>query len=128
MMDINRILYEERNPKDFSLKLEPGINEDVVRAISKDKNEPEWMLNKRLEALQVFNNLKLPEWGPSLKELDLGKITFYGKPNAKKNSKSWDEVPDKIKRTFERLGIPEAERKHFAGAGSQYESFNIYHN
>ncbi len=104
------------------------INEQLVRTISKDKNEPEWMLNKRLKSLEIFHKKKMPDWGPNLSELDLEKINYFIKPNANKNSKSWDDVPKEIRETYEKLGIPEAERKSLGGVGAQYESEIIYHN
>src|SRR3989344_7178484 len=113
--------YLIRNKEDLKFKSPEGLNEEIVRHISKDKNEPEWMLRKRLEALKIFNEKSIPDWGPSLKELDLAKIYYYLQPNAK-NSKSRDEVPKDIKETFDRLGIPEAEKKALGGVGAQYES------
>ncbi len=99
----------------------PGVlDEELVRFISKDKNEPEWMLQKRLKALELFRRTPMPKWGPDLGKLDLGKITFYRKPDATQ-ARDWEKVPAQIKRTFEALGIPEAERKALAGAGAQYE-------
>lgn len=124
---MNREMYDDKNPEEFSLRLNAGLNEEVVRAISKDKNEPEWMLDKRLQSLKIFNELEMPKWGPDISKLDLDEISLYGKAKANKNSKNWDEVPEKIKKTFEKLGIPEAERKALAGVGSQYESEVVYH-
>lgn len=128
MKEINRERFDHKNKSTYSLKLKPGINEDVVRAISKDKNEPEWMLQRRLRCLEIFNELKMPKWGPDISDLNLNKITFFMKPNAKKNSRSWDDVPSDIKSTFEKLGIPEAEQKALSGVGAQYESEVVYHN
>ena len=107
---------------------EPGVlNEELVRHISADKKEPEWMLQKRLEALRLFRQTPMPSWGPDLSSLDMGKITFYRKPEAEQTS-NWEEVPPEIKKTFDALGIPEAEQKSLAGAGAQYESSVVYHN
>lgn len=125
--DINREAYDHITKTDYSLKVAPGLNEEVVRLISKEKNEPKWLLNKRLECLKLFNKMPMPTWGPSLKDLDINKITFFAKADAKK-SRSWDDVPEEIKKTFEKLGIPEAERKALAGAGAQFESKTVYHN
>ncbi len=106
----------------------PGVlDEELVRFISKDKNEPEWMLQKRLKALELFRKTPMPKWGPDLGKLDIGKITFYRKPDATQAT-DWEKVPARIKRTFEALGIPEAERKALAGAGAQYDSSVVYHN
>lgn len=105
----------------------PGVlNEELVRHISKDKNEPEWMLQKRLKALELYNRTPMPSWGPDLGKLDMGKIVFYRKPDAPA-TENWEKVPAKIKKTFDALGIPEAERKALAGAGAQYESNVVYH-
>ena len=104
-----------------------GINEEVVRKISEDKKEPDWMLQKRLLGLKLFLNKEMPKWGPSLLELDLQKIIYYTSPDAKEE-KSWDDVPKEIKQTFEKLGIPEAEQKALSGVGAQYDSSVVYHN
>ena len=128
LMDISRQLYDHYDKVETSYKTEPGITEEIVRKISGYKKEPEWMLKKRLEALKIFNDTKMPNWGPSLEKLDLTKITYFIVPDAKHNSDSWDKVPENIKKTFERLGIPEAERKALAGAGAQYDSQVVYHN
>src|SRR3989344_6798159 len=126
--EINRENYDSYNPENLKLKTKPGISLDVVKQISKDKEEPDWMLQKRIDGFNAFMELKMPQWGPSLKDLDLSKIHFYMKPNAKKNSKTWDEVPTDIKNTFEKLGIPEAERNALAGVGAQYDSEVVYHS
>ena len=128
ILEINRELYDHMNPERSVLKSPKGINEDVVRLISKDKNEPEWMLTKRLQALKIFQSMKTPTWGPDLSKLDLNEITYYTKVDERSHATDWDEVPEDIKRTFEKLGIPEVERKSLAGAGAQYDSMNAYHN
>ena len=127
-MEISRKTYDKRDNVRQKFKVAPGISENVVRKISEYKKEPEWMLQKRLNALRIFNELKNPDWGPSLKGLDLKKITYFIIPDAKSNANDWEKVPEKIKQTFERLGIPEAERKSLAGAGAQYDSQVVYHN
>ena len=104
------------------------LSPELIKFISKDKNEPEWMLNKRLEALNLFNKLPLPPFGPDLSGLNFNEINYYIKPDAKKNSTSWKEVPKEIRETYEKLGIPKAERKLLGGVGAQYESEVIYHN
>ncbi|MBI2138399.1 Fe-S cluster assembly protein SufB [Candidatus Woesearchaeota archaeon] len=124
---ISREALDTYNPEKLLFKAEPGISEEVVREISRDKKEPEWMLKKRLEGYRAFLELEMPGWGPSLKNLDLSQIYFYMIPDAKQNATSWDEVPSDIKKTFERLGIPEAEKKVLAGVGAQYESSVVYH-
>ena len=104
-----------------------GLTEDIVRAISARKNEPEWMLEFRLKALKHFHERPMPEWGAGLEEIDFANIHYYVKPS-EKAEKSWDDVPDYIKQTFDKLGIPEAERKFLAGVSAQYESEVVYHS
>ena len=127
-LEINRENYDHYNEEKLTFKAEPGISEELVRQISKDKSEPEWMLQKRLDGLKMFEKLHMPHFGPSLKELDLSKIIYYMRPDAKKNATSWDDVPEDIKNTYERLGIPQAERSALGGVGAQYESEIVYHN
>ncbi len=104
-----------------------GISEQVVRDMSAAKGEPEWMLDFRLKSLEAFNKMPMQEWGPDLSGIDFDNLTYYQKPSDKP-ARSWDEVPEKIKETFERIGIPEAERAYLAGASAQYESEVVYHN
>ena len=125
---INRENYDHFNEEHLTFKAQPGITEELVRQISKDKNEPEWMLNKRLTGLRIFKEKQLPNWGPSLNDLNLNEIIYYLRPDAKKNATSWDDVPEDIKNTYERLGIPQAERSALGGVGAQYESEVVYHN
>ncbi len=106
-----------------------GISEALTRAIATDKDEPDWMLEKRLKAYEYFNRIELPSWGPSLSHLNFEEICFFAKAADKKGGyDSWDKVPAYIKNTFDRLGIPEAERKVLAGVGAQYESEVVYHS
>ena len=126
--EINRSTYDHYNSDILKFKSNLGINEEIVRMISSDKNEPEWMLNKRLNALNLFNELSMPSWGPDISKLDLSEIHYYLKPDATKNAKSWEQVPQDIRETYERLGIPQAERSVLAGVGAQYESEVIYHS
>jgi Fe-S cluster assembly protein SufB len=106
-----------------------GLNEKVVREISAQKDEPEWMLEFRLKALKIYNSKPMPEWGGDLSNLNsvLDDIYFYVRPQ-EKMERSWDDVPESIKETFEKLGIPEAEREILAGVGAQYESEMVYHS
>jgi Fe-S cluster assembly protein SufB len=104
-----------------------GLTEEIVRAISARKEEPEWMLEFRLKALKHFNERPMPKWGAELEEIDFANIHYYVKPS-EKTEKSWDDVPDYIKETFDKLGIPEAERKFLAGVSAQYESEVVYHS
>lgn len=123
----SRESYDSFNKEDLIFKSSPGLTEEIVREISKQKNEPDWMLKKRLIGLRIFSELPTPIWGPNLSALDLGKIHFFMKPNAKSNSDSWEELPEDIRKTYEKLGIPEAERSILAGTGAQYESEVVYH-
>jgi len=116
--------HDEENPV---IKIERGLNEDVIRQISAHKGEPKWMLDFRLDAYEIFLSKPMPNWGADLSGIDFDNIFYYLKP-AEINARSWDDVPDTIKNTFERLGIPEAERKFLAGVGAQYESEVIYHS
>lgn len=104
-----------------------GLNEDVVRAISKAKEEPEWMLEYRLASLKAFESMPLPSYGPDLTFLDFPSYTYFTRVS-KGEEQSWEDVPEAVKSTFEKLGIPEAERKFFAGVTTQYESEVVYHN
>lgn len=116
------------NSEKLKFKSKKGISEELVRQISEDKKEPKWMLDKRLKALEIFNKKPMPNFGPDLSGLNLNEIYFYMKPDAKKNSHSWKDVPEGIRKTYEKLGIPKAERKYLAGVGAQYESEIVYHN
>lgn len=118
--------YGFSDPDTSVFKSSRGLNRDVVVQISQMKGEPEWMLDFRLKALEHFEKRPMPTWGGDLASLDLDNIFFYVKPS-EAESKSWDDVPDTIKNTFDRLGIPEAERKFLAGVGAQYESEMVYH-
>ena len=104
-----------------------GLSEEVVRTISKIKNEPEWMLEYRLKALKVFNSLPMPSYGPNMDDIDFDSYTYYTRPS-EKDVQNWDEVPETIKKTFDKLGIPEAEQKFLSGVNTQYESEMVYHN
>lgn len=106
--------------------LQPGPTEALVRHISTTKNEPEWMLEKRLEALKLYNQTPLPNWGPSLEKLDLANMEYYVDPTAAETDK-WEELPKEITDTFEKLGIPKAERDYLGGVGAQYDSGVVYH-
>jgi Fe-S cluster assembly protein SufB len=104
-----------------------GLSEDVIRAISAAKNEPEWMLELRLKAYHKFLEFPLPKWGPDLSEIDFNDFTYYKKPS-ERVEKDWNDVPEIIKNTFEKLKIPESEQKFLAGVSTQYESEVVYHN
>lgn len=104
-----------------------GLTKEIVEEISRMKEEPQWMLDFRLKSLDKFYEMPMPQWGGDLNDLDFDEITYYVKPS-EKSEKSWDEVPDEIKATFDKLGIPEAEQKYLAGVSAQYESEVVYHN
>ena len=125
--DINRSIYDFRNEDKDSFKIAAGLTPDLVSQISKEKKDPAWMQNFRLQALQIYNEMEVPPWGPSIKGLDMDNIVTYVRPNTKMNTK-WSDVPEDIKDTFEKLGIPQAERKSLAGVGAQYDSELVYHN
>ncbi len=119
--------YGFADEENYVFKAEKGLNEDVVRAISKMKKEPEWMLEFRLKGYEHYLKRPLPEWGADLHQIDFDDIYYYIKPTDE-HKNSWDDVPDNIKNTFDKLGIPEAEQKFLSGVGAQYESEMIYHN
>jgi Iron-regulated ABC transporter membrane component SufB len=119
--------YDFKDPIDMYVYIsKKGLSRETIEEISRIKNEPEWMLKFRLNAYETFLKLPMPKWGADLSAIDFNNIYYYARPTDKKG-RSWDEVPEKIKKTFERLGIPEAERKFLAGVGAQYESEVVYH-
>lgn len=114
--------------KDVSVvKFEKGLNRKIVEEISMMKNEPGWMTDFRLKSLDIFYEKHMPQWGGNLNDLNFDDITYYVKPS-EKQGKTWEEVPEEIKNTFDRLGIPEAEQKFLAGVSAQYESEVVYHS
>ncbi|MBI4141027.1 Fe-S cluster assembly protein SufB [Candidatus Woesearchaeota archaeon] len=125
---ITRELFDHADTENITFRVPPGLTKETIIAISNYKNEPDWMLQKRLEAFETFQRLPMPNWGPDISSLDLNKITYFAIPNAKNNSTDWDELPQEIKRTFDKLGIPEAEKTALAGVGAQYESSVVYHS
>ena len=125
--DINRSIYDIKNTGTDAYHVEEGLTDEIVRKISKEKNDPAWMELFRLESLQIYNSMKMPNWGPSIEGLDVNHIVTYVRPNTQMNTK-WSDVPKDIKETFERLGIPQAERKSLAGVGAQFDSELVYHN
>ena len=127
LKDVGDYKWGFRDPENLVFKARKGLDREVVEQISFMKEEPEWMLDFRLKGFEHFNKRAMPTWGGDLSQLDLDEIYFYAKP-ADKEGKSWDEVPDTIKETFDRLGIPEAEQKFLSGVGAQYESEMVYHS
>ncbi|MBR1861361.1 MAG: Fe-S cluster assembly protein SufB [Lachnospiraceae bacterium] len=126
--DIDRSLYDFRYEDKDAYKVEEGLTEDIVRQISDEKNDPDWMREFRLKALKIYNEIPVPDWGPSIDGLDMEHIVTYVRPNTERMHTSWEDVPEDIKTTFDKLGIPEAERKSLAGVGAQYDSELVYHN
>ncbi len=112
----------------YSEKAIAGINETVVRQISASNKEPEWMLELRLKALKIYQEKTMPTWWPDLSNLDLDSIYYFAKPEWAGDNKTWDDVPENIKNTFDKLWIPEAEKKVLAGVGAQYDSEVVYHS
>ena len=126
--DIDRSLYDFRNEEGAdTYRIEEGLTPKIVLELSEEKNDPDWMRNFRLHSLEIYTKKKVPDWGPSIEGLNMDQIVTYVRPNTKMQG-SWDEVPEEIKDTFERLGIPQAERKSLAGVGAQYDSELVYHN
>ena len=119
--------YDFKDEDVSVFKTPKGLNEDIVREISAIKNEPEWMLEYRLKSLKCFLEKPMPTWGVDLSQMNFDEYTYYNRPSDRLSDK-WDEVPETIKNTFDKLGIPEAEQKFLAGASAQYESEVVYHN
>lgn len=125
--DIDRSVYDIRDAEHDAYRMEAGLTPAIVEKLSREKNDPVWMQQFRLHSLQIYNEAPLPDWGPSLAGLDMDHIATYVRPNTIMQN-DWKNVPQDIKDTFERLGIPEAERKSLAGVGAQYDSELVYHN
>lgn len=125
--DIDRTVYDIKDDEKDAYKLQAGLTPEIVQKISDEKNDPAWMQLFRLQSLQVYNESRVPQWGPPIDGLDMDNIVTYVRPNTKMSAK-WSDVPKDIKDTFERLGIPQAERKSLAGVGAQYDSELVYHN
>lgn len=126
--DVDRSLYDFRNVDEDVYKVAEGLTPEIVAQISKEKNDPEWMADFRQASLEIYNNMEMSTWGPPIDGLHMDNIVTYIKPKDNKMSADWDEVPEEIKDTFERLGIPQAERESLAGVGAQYDSELVYHN
>ena len=123
----NNAEYDFKDEDVSVFKTPKGINEEIVREISAIKNEPEWMLEYRLKSLKCFLEKPMPTWGVDLSQMDFDEYTYYNRPSDNLTDK-WDEVPETIKNTFDKLGIPEAEKTSLAGVGAQYDSEVVYHN
>lgn len=125
--DVDRSMYDFRNEEKDVYRVKEGLTPAIVEKISSEKHDPVWMQNFRLESLQIYNEMKVSDWGPSIEGLNMDDIVTYVRPNTKMSAK-WSDVPEDIKDTFEKLGIPQAERKSLAGVGAQYDSELVYHN
>jgi len=127
-LDMDYSKYDFKDSTEMYVHLsKKGLTKDTVREISQLKDEPEWMLNFRLRAYDVFMKKPMPQWGGDLNKIDFQNIYYYAKAS-EKTEKNWDDVPENVKNTFDKLGIPEAEKKFLAGVGAQYESEVVYHN
>src|ERR671911_285938 len=127
-LGLDEYKYGFRDPEEYFFRTpRKGIDPEIVAMISKHKNEPEWMLEFRLKALESFLEKPTPTWGGDLSGMDYDDIYYYIRP-MENQGRSWDDVPDNIKDTFEKLGIPQAERETLAGVGAQYESEVVYHS
>ena len=122
--DFSRYVFHDK--EEYVFKTQKGLSKETVEQISKIKNEPEWMLNLRLKSLEEFWKRAMPQWGANLDTIDFNKIYYYLKPTERQGD-SWEDVPEYIKNTFNKLGIPEAEQKFLGGVGAQYESEVVYH-
>ena len=125
--DIDRSMYDFRKEEKDAYRVNEGLTPEIVEQISKEKKDPAWMQLFRLQSLQIYHSMKIPDWGPPIDDLNMDQIVTYVRPNTKMSAK-WSDVPEDIKDTFERLGIPQAERKSLAGVGAQYDSELVYHN
>ena len=114
-------------PEEYIFKAKRGLNPEIVKEISFMKKEPEWMLNMRLKSLEIFRKKPMPTWGADLSVIDFENIFYYLKASDKQST-SWEDLPPDIKKTYDRLGVPEAERKFLAGVSAQYESEVVYHS
>ena len=125
--DVDRNMYDFRNDEKDAYRIKNGLTEDIVEKISEEKHDPEWMHDFRLNSLKIYHEMKVPDWGPSIEGLNMDNIATYVRANTKMKG-DWSEVPEEIKDTFEKLGIPQAERTSLAGVGAQYDSELVYHN
>ena len=126
--DIERGVYDIKDEEHYRYKVEKGLTPEIIKKISERKNEPEWMREFRLKALEVYNSKPMTDWGPDLSDLDMNDIVHYLEPDSAPMNENWDDVPSYIRDTFDRLGIPEAEKQSLAGVGAQYDSEVVYHS
>ena len=128
--DIDRSLYDFSYGYDEadSFRVREGLTPAIVEQVSAEKKDPDWMRQFRLKSLEIFNRTPMPAWGPSIQGLNMDNIVTYVRPDKERMNTRWEDVPEDIKNTFERLGIPQAERESLAGVGAQYDSELVYHN
>ena len=128
IQEVDRSFYDFRDDESRGFyRMKEGLTREIVEQLSEEKHDPLWMRQFRLKCLDIYNSLKVPDWGPSIDGLDMDRITNYvrSKSDMKGN---WEDVPEEIKNTFDKLGIPQAERESLAGVGAQYDSELVYHN
>lgn len=128
--DIDRSMYDFRNEENAenTYRLDEGLTPEIVMQISDEKNDPDWMREFRQKSLEIYNKTEVPNWGPPIDGLDMDHIATYVRPKHNKMQADWNDVPEEIKNTFDKLGIPQAERESLAGVGAQYDSELVYHN
>ena len=127
VQDVDRAFYDFRDEERDSCRID-GLTGEIVAQISGEKGDPDWMREFRLKCLEIFNRTEMPDWGPSIEGLDMDHIATYVRPSAQRMNTRWEDVPEDIRNTFDRLGIPKAERASLAGVGAQYDSELVYHN
>ena len=127
VQDVDRAFYDFRDEERDSCRID-GLTGEIVEQISREKGDPDWMREFRLKCLEIFNRTEMPDWGPSIEGLDMDHIATYVRPSAQRMNTRWEDVPEDIRNTFDRLGIPKAERASLAGVGAQYDSELVYHN
>lgn len=125
--DIDRSMYDFRNKDEDAYRISAGLTKEIVEQISNEKDDPDWMRELRLKSLEIYNSIDIPDWGPDISDLNIDNIATYVTKKAGMKG-SWEDVPEEIKDTFDKLGIPEAERTSLAGVGAQYDSEMVYHN
>jgi len=125
--DVNRSIYDFRYEEKDSYRVSGGLTPEIIEQISKEKHDPDWMREFRLKSLKLYNEIAIPDWGPDITDLNMDEIVTYVRANTDMKGK-WEEVPEDIKDTFEKLGIPQAEKTSLAGVGAQYDSEVVYHS
>ena len=127
LYELTTNIYDFRDEGTERSRVDEGLTEDIVRRISEEKKDPDWMREFRLKALNLYDRIPVPDWGPSIEGLDMDNIVTYVRPKSDMRAR-WEDVPQEIRQTFEKLGIPKAEHEYLAGVGAQYDSELVYHN